>query len=107
MRAIPENTKIAESTKPSRPLANIAGGPEVTGYMCANYDAFRMPLGQFDQLLLNSRDQRRSMAKPLRKWHVICVTGAPMRAGTRATGSFFQGQCENARPIPQSLGHPS
>jgi hypothetical protein len=71
MRGIPEDTKIAELAEPSRPLANIAGGPEVTGYMGANYDALGMPLGQFDQFLLDSRDQRRSVAKPLGKWHVI------------------------------------
>jgi hypothetical protein len=42
MRGIAENTKIAESAKPSRPLANIAGGPEISGYMRANYDAYRV-----------------------------------------------------------------
>jgi hypothetical protein len=106
MRGISENTKIAESAEPSRPLANIAGGPEVTGYMCANYDALGMPFGQFDQFLLNSRDQRWSMAKPLGKWHVICVTGAPMRAGTRATCSLFQRQRVNARAFPRPFDDP-
>jgi hypothetical protein len=107
MRGISENTKIAESAEPSRPLANIAGGPEVTGYMCANYDALGMPFGQFDQFLFDARDQRRPMAETLGKWHVIQVARSPMRAGARARRSLFQRQSENARTFPESLGHPS
>ena len=52
---------------PPRPLPNIAAGPKISGYMRANYDALGMPFGQFDQFLVDSLDQRRSMAETLRK----------------------------------------